>query len=79
MTLAPPTPTPTPPPVAGIKPGVRTTEFALTVLAQIFLTLNTAGVWVYVHPQWVSLVTQGAVLGGYSLSRGWAKSAAGVR
>lgn len=56
------------------KPSVRTSEFWLQNLAQVFLTLNTTGIWTYVHPQWVSLIAQGIVLGAYTLSRGWAKS-----
>lgn len=56
------------------KPSWLTSEFWLTIVAQVFLTLNTTGAWTYVHPQWVSLITQGVVLGGYTLSRGWAKS-----
>lgn len=63
---------PSPPPT--VKDGVQTSEFWLHNVAQVFLTLNTVGIWTYVHPQWVSLVVQGAVLGAYSLSRGWAKS-----
>lgn len=77
MTLTPATPNAPPPPSSSVKPGYRTTEFWLQNLAQVFLTLNTVGVWTYVHPQWVSLVTQGAVLGAYTLSRGWSKSNAG--
>lgn len=76
VTPTPVPPAPTPTPVGGVKPGYLTTEFWLTVLAQVFLTLNSAGIWTYVHPQWVSLVVQGGVLGGYSVSRGWAKSGA---
>ncbi len=74
MTVTPVASSPTPTPTKVVKPGYLTTEFWLTALAQLFLTLNTAGVWHYVHPAWASMVVQGAVLGLYSLSRGWAKS-----
>jgi hypothetical protein len=69
-----PTPAPTQVPAPTVKDGVQTSEFWLHNVAQVFLTLNTTGVWVYVHPQWVSLIVQGVVLAGYTLSRGWAKS-----
>lgn len=61
-------------PVTRVKPGLLTTEFWLSLVASILLTLNSTGAWVYVHPQWASLVAQGAIIGGYTLSRGWAKS-----
>ena len=63
-----------PPPPPTVKDGIETSEFWLHNVAQVFLTLNTVGIWTYVHPQWASLIVQGGVLGAYTLSRGWAKS-----
>lgn len=86
MTINPPTPAVSATPVPslsastpGVKPGVLTTEFWLQNVAQVVLFLNTSGAWVYVHPQWASLVVQGTVLGLYTLSRGWVKAGAAKR
>lgn len=61
-------------PVTRVKPGLLTTEFWLSLIASLFLTLNTTGAWTYVHPQWASLIAQGVIIGAYTFSRGWAKS-----
>jgi hypothetical protein len=55
------------------KPSYKTSEAWLLVLAQVFFTLNTAGVWNYMPEKWSGL-TQAGVAGAYMLSRGWAKS-----
>lgn len=55
------------------KPGTKTTEFWLTIAAQIIFSLNTLEIWTYMPTKWSGLI-QAAVLAAYTVSRGWAKS-----
>lgn len=66
-------PVTTPAPRNPVKPGVHTTEFYLTVLADIVAVLNADQVWTFLSPHNAAIV--GAVVtAAYTLSRGWAKS-----
>lgn len=68
-----PTPLTTPAPRNPVKPGVHTTEFYLTVLADIVAVLNADQVWTFLNPHTAGII--GAVVtAAYTLSRGWAKS-----
>ena len=67
------TPLTTPAPRNPVKPGVHTTEFYLTVLADIVAVLNADQVWTFLNPHTAGII--GAVVtAAYTLSRGWAKS-----
>lgn len=56
-----------------VKAGVSTTEFWLTVAANIFGILNADKVWTMVSPH-ESAILMSVVTTGYLISRGWAKS-----
>ena len=54
------------------KPGLKTTEFWMQIVLQIFLLLNTVNVWNYMPPKYTVLI-QGILGAAYALSRGVAK------
>lgn len=56
----------------SVKPGYRTTEFWLTVIATLWQLLNLSGVWDFV-PNSVSLGAAVTSIAAYILSRGIAK------
>lgn len=58
------------------KPAIYTTEFWLTIIAQVIFLLNTVQVWTYMSQRWSGLI-QAIILAAYTLSRGWAKSGVG--
>ena len=56
-----------------VKPGVHTTEFWFTVLADVVAVLNADGVWSFLS-QSHSATLAAVATAAYTLSRGWAKS-----
>ena len=54
------------------KPGYKTTEFWLTVVANIVIALDLAGAWTYV-PNRYAVVAGAIVNAAYAVSRGQAK------
>ena len=58
-----------------MKPGVKTSEFAVTVLTgAAMLIASVAG---YLSPHWAA-ISSSVAAGLYSLSRGWAKGSVPV-
>lgn len=54
------------------KPGVRTTEFWVTVFTNILMILNLAGAWDYMPDRYSGIVIA-VVNGAYAVARGVAK------
>ena len=60
-----------------LTPGMRSSEFMLTVLANVLAILDYAHIWNVMPYQQAALV-QTIVTAAYALSRGWAKSGSGI-
>jgi hypothetical protein len=73
--LEPPASAPEPELVAGVKPGRRTTELWLTLATDVALLAGALAE--ALPPRWAAIAA--AISNGlYALSRGWAKSGAGL-
>ena len=55
------------------KPGVRTTEFWLTLVVQLLQVLNIAGAWNFA-PNKYSVIVSGVTAALYAVARGLAKA-----
>jgi len=61
----------------SLTPGMKTSEFLLTIAANVIAVLDYAKVW-NIAPHSQMLALQAIITAAYSLSRGWAKSSSGI-